>query len=105
MPFGVMNASAVFQRLMRHELQMGGDRFVSMYLDYVIIFSSHFEDHVKHLKMVFDHFRGAGLMLNPLKCKILCEEVEYLGNAVTPMGLQSKNRNLDSVSQFLYPYN
>jgi len=106
MPFGVTNALAVFQRLMQRvlsELQMGGDTFVSVYLDDVIIFSSSFEDHMKHLKMVFDRLRRAGLMLNPLKCKILCEEVEYLGHVVTPIGLQPNNRNLDSVSQFPQP--
>jgi len=106
MPFGVTNALVVFQHLMQRvlsELQMGGHRFISAYLDNVIIFSSCFEDHMKHLKMVFDPLRGAGLMLNPLECKILCEEVEYLGHVVTSLGLRPNNWNLDSVSQFPRP--
>jgi len=56
MPFGLKNASAVFQRLMQRVL-MGlnpedGASFVSFYLDNIIIYSETLEDHLKHLQLV-----------------------------------------------------
>lgn len=53
-----------------------------MYLDYLIIFYGSFEDHMKHFKMVFNCVSRAGFTLNPLKCKALCKEVQYLDDAV-----------------------
>jgi len=74
--------------------------FVLVYLDDVIVFSEALEDHIVHLKAVFDRLRGAGLMLNPGKCKIVHDEVEYLGHVVTPRGLQPNNCNLEAVRHF-----
>ena len=39
-------------------------------------------------------------MLNPGKCKIVHDEVEYLGHVVTPQGLQPNCRNLNAVRHF-----
>ena len=109
MPFGVTNAPAVFQRLMqRVGLQTSsahGNDFVSVYLDDVIVFSETLQDHTEHLRAVFDRIRRTGLQLNPSKCKILCEDVEYLGHIVTPHGLQPNNRNLEAVRSFPQPSN
>ena len=67
MPFGVTNAPAVFQRLMQlvlAELQSKATvKFVSVYLDDVIVFSESFVEHIKHLQMVFDCLKKAGLKL------------------------------------------
>ena len=102
MPFGVTNAPAVFQQLMQRVLAawLATSDFVSVYLDDVIVFSETLEDHIAHLKAVFDRFRSAGLMLNPGKCKIVHDEVEYLGHVVTPQGLQPNCRNLNAVRHF-----
>ena len=109
MPFGVINASAVFQHLMQKILSRiqcdGGNEFVSVYLDNVIIFSESLQDHITHLKAVFDYFRSEGLKLNPKKCKFICDEVEYLGHLVTPTGLKPNNLNLDAVKNFPTPTN
>ena len=109
MPFGVMNAPAVFQRLMQRVLAglktECGKEFVSVYLDDVIIFSETLQDHVRHLRMVFDRIRAANLKLNPKKCKFMCDEVDYLGHLVTPAGLRPNNRNLDAVKHFPVPTN
>ena len=88
MPFGVTNAPAVFQCLIQQFLaglqSESAIEFVSDYLDDVIVFSETLIDHINHLKAVFDHLRKAGLMLNPKKCRIMCDEAEYLGHIVTP---------------------
>ena len=42
-------------------------------------------------------------MLNPKKCRIVCDEVEYLGHMVTPHGLSPNNRNLDALKNFPLP--
>ena len=67
MPFGVMNAPAVFQQLMQRVLS--GLQSVSVYLDDVIVYSATLEEHVSHLRIVFGRLRTAGLKLNPTKCK------------------------------------
>ena len=82
-----------------------GIGFVFVYLDDVIMFSESLIDHINHLKAVFNCLRKAGLMLNPKKCRVLCDEVEYLGHVVTPQGLKPNNRNLDAVRCFPPPTN
>ena len=56
MPFGLMNAPAVFQRVMQHVLMglnvEGATDFVAVYLDDILIFSETFQKHITHLKMV-----------------------------------------------------
>ena len=61
-PFGLKNATAVFQHLMSKVL-MGlnpenGHDFVAVYFDDVIIFSDTFEDHLDHLKLVLQAVLG-----------------------------------------------
>ena len=55
--------------------------------------------------MVFNCLKKAGLKLNPEKCRILCEEVEYLGHSITPCGLRPNNHNIDAVKDFPVPMN
>ena len=87
MPFRVTNAPAAFQCLMQQVLarlqSKSVTELVSAYLDDVIVFSEMLADHIKHLKAMFNHLRKAELMLNPKKCRIVCEEVEYLGHGNT----------------------
>ena len=108
MPFGVMNAPAVFQRLMQKvlaRLMMGSEDFVAVYLDDVIVFSQSLQAHLEHLTKVFACLREANLKLNPKKCKFMSEEVEYLGHIVTPQGLKPNQTNLDAVKEFPIPTN
>ena len=52
MPFGLRNAPATFSRLVNRLLK-GLESFSGAYLDDVIIFSDNWEEHLKHLKLVF----------------------------------------------------
>ncbi|GFW21296.1 hypothetical protein TNCV_3775071 [Trichonephila clavipes] len=64
MPFGLPGADPNFQEAIDiiHKPMIG--KFVSVYMDDVIISSPSFIQHVKHLKEVFRLLHEAGLMLN-----------------------------------------
>ena len=68
LPFGLNNAPATFQRLMDLLLFELKWKTCLVYLDDVIIFAHTFEEHLHHLKEVFERFREAGLKLKPSKC-------------------------------------
>ena len=54
MPMGVSNAPAEFQRRMVRALQPYIGKFVVVYIDDVLIFSRSMEEHVQHLRQVFE---------------------------------------------------
>ena len=75
MPFGLTNAPAVFQRLMQCVL-MGlnpeeGPDFVAVYIDDILVFSRTLEDHIDHLRLVFERLVETGLKLKPAKCRFV----------------------------------
>jgi len=57
MPFGLTGAPATFQREMNRILFDLLGKCVFVFLDDILIFSNSFEDHLIHLKQVFDIFR------------------------------------------------
>ena len=107
MPFGLKNAPAVFQRLMEKILQqlnpVDGRKFVSVYVDDVLVFSSSFQEHVEHVTQVFKALQKAGLKLKPSKCRLFRKEVEYLGYLLTPDGLLPNQSQTEAVVNFPVP--
>ena len=62
-------------------------RICLAYLDDVIVFSKRRDEHVNDLRAVLHRIRDAGLMLNPAKFKLFCEQVLYLGHVISPAGV------------------
>ena len=81
MPFGLQGAPATFQRLMDQVIQ-GMDSFASAYLDDLIIFSSSWEDHMRHLHCVLERLVGAGLTVKSSKCQFGMSKCTYLGHVI-----------------------
>jgi hypothetical protein len=54
MPFGLMNAGATFQREMDIYFKGLIGQSVVVYLDDVTVYSKKWEDHLKHLKQIFE---------------------------------------------------
>ena len=65
MPFGLMNAPSVFQRLMQQVLSSinpeNGPQFVTAYMDDLLVFSSTLAEHLDHLKLILMKLRDVGL--------------------------------------------
>ena len=103
MPFGLCNAPSTFQRLMECVLRGLTWQIALIYLDDVLVYSCTFEEHLKHLRLVFDRFRGAGLKLKPNKCHFGQSRVNYLGHVITPEGLQPDPEKIKVVQEYPVP--
>ena len=97
MPFGSMNASSTFQRLMDRVLRGLTWKQCLVYIDDVLIFSATFEQHLKDIDEVLARFSCAGLKLKPGKCSFADEEVEYLGFKISQKGIQITTRKTDAI--------
>ena len=69
MPFGLVNAPAIFQKLMNDVLRDYLRKFCLVYLDDIIIYSKSLKDHKRHVRKMLQAIRLAGLKLKPAKCK------------------------------------
>ena len=105
MPFGLTNSGASFQRLMGHILRGLEYRFALIYIDDIIIFSESVEEHLAHLEEVFRRLREANVKLNPKKCSLVKQKVEYLGHVVTPDGVIPNPEKVRVVREFPIPKN
>jgi hypothetical protein len=79
MPFGLKNAGATFQRLMRKALgaQMGWN--TEAYIDDIIVNTREGCTLVKDLEEIFANLRKANIKLNPAKCAFWCTLGEATG--------------------------
>ncbi|CAI7896137.1 unnamed protein product [Closterium sp. NIES-54] len=76
-PFGMKNASALFQKTMDAALR--GVPAAACYIDDVIVFTPNAEQHVNDMKAALEAIAAAGLTCHPKKCSFGNTSVMYLG--------------------------
>ena len=103
MPFGLTNAPAMFQRLMAVVLRGLTPMMCLVYLDDIIVFSTTFEEHVERLRLILSRLREAGLKLKPRKCKLLCEQVRFLGHVVSVKGVSTDPEKIRAIIDWPTP--
>ena len=102
-PYGLRNAPATYQRLMAHVLSGYTGKFCHCFIDDIIIFSNNFEDHLEHLRLVFERLKQAGIKLKPSKCTLAKEQVQYLGHLISPGQLRPGPENISKISDLGAP--
>lgn len=85
MPYGLSNAGQTFQRLI-DSITRDLD-FVFVYLDDILIASKSPEEHIRHLKSLFNRLVEHGLIVNVKKCVFGQESLEFLGHHITREGI------------------
>ena len=93
MPFGLRNASETFQRFVDQVLR--GLSFTVSNIDDVLIASTTQEEHLEHLKLVFERLAKHGIIINPNKCAFGAKKLDFLGhhidnNGCTPLANKVK---------------
>ena len=84
-PFGLKNAGQDFQRMM--DAILGDLPFCFVYLDDILVFSTSPEEHMQHLKQIFELLAENGLVVNRAKCVLGVPELDFLGFHVTQDGI------------------
>ena len=102
MPFGLVNAPAIFQRVMERALE-GCYDFSAPYIDDVIVFSSSVEEHAQHLGEVVKALGKAGLTIKKGKCVFGRTSVEYLGHRIGSGCLAVPEHRITAMEKYIQP--
>lgn len=105
LPMGLKISPSAFSRLMT--IAMAGLNYSQcfVYLDDLIVFGKHLEDHNKNLHDVFLRLREANLKLNAKKCEFLKTQMLYLGYVVSDKGISPDPAKIEVVKNFPKPTN
>ena len=105
MSIGLQNALATFMRVMNDVFHPFIDNFVIVYLDDILIFNSSLEEHVRHVKEVFDVLQREKLYLKLSKCKFWKPSLIYLGYIVGGRQIKIDPTKIDVIIKWPRPQN
>jgi hypothetical protein len=69
MSFGLTNAPAYFMYLMNKVFMEYLDKFIVVFIDYILVFSKNEEEHIEHLHMILQKLREHQLYVKLSKCE------------------------------------
>ena len=88
---------------MMDSMLKGLSGFASAYLDDLVIFSSTWEEHLKHLEAVLARLKAAGLTAKPKKCQLGMAECNYLGHIVGGGKVQVEMSKVEAIRRIQPP--
>ncbi|XP_001810078.1 retrovirus-related Pol polyprotein from transposon 297 [Tribolium castaneum] len=105
MPFGLVNAPSVFNRLMNMVTRKIGRGVVTIYMDDILIPSKTVGEGLEKLTLVLQTIRDLGLTLKLSKCRFLFTKLEYLGYEIDANGVRPGSRKVNAITDFPRPTN
>lgn len=79
------------------------DKFVSDYLDNILVYSTMYEEHLLHLEMVLKKLRAEKLYGMLSKCRFVVDEVEYLEHLISRKGVSVGQQKVQVVKVWPRP--
>jgi hypothetical protein len=87
MSFGLTNAPTYFMYLMNKVFIEYLDKFVMVFIDYILVYSRSEEEHEKHLRLVLQKLRENRLYGKLSKCEFWMKQVACLGHVISKGGI------------------
>jgi len=104
-PFGLMNAGATFQRAMDIAFADEIGKFIVIYLVDITVYCKIDEEHLLHLRRVFEKCRRFGISLNPNKIAFGLEEGKLLGHIISKEGIKIDPKRIEAILKINHPRN
>jgi hypothetical protein len=103
MSFGLTNAPAHFMCLMNSVFMPELDKFVVVFIDYILIYSENEEEHAEHLRIVLTRLREHQLYAKFSKCEFWLREVPFLGHVLSDGGIMVDPTKVQEVLNWKAP--
>ena len=100
MLFGLTNAPSTFQALMNAIFKLYLRKFVLVFFDDILVFSSCLTDNLSHLKTILEILLYHQLYTKMSKCVFGCAEVEYLGHIISRDGVKADPKKTIAMQQW-----
>ena len=103
MPFGLVNAPSVFQRMIQGVLQDLLDHGVVVYIDDILIYSKDQKSHDALVREVLTRLNNNKLAVAPHKCAFDVDSVEFLGYIISARGIEMSPGKVQAVQEYEVP--
>jgi hypothetical protein len=103
MPLGLKNATSTFSRTMANIFKEWTNQFMKVFIDDVNVHSGTWDEHLGHIRLVFQTPKGVNLKLNPSKCCFGSKSITFLGHILDVVGSQPNLGKIVIVQHFPTP--
>nr|GEZ86906.1 putative reverse transcriptase domain-containing protein [Tanacetum cinerariifolium] len=103
MPFGLINAPAVFMDLMNRVCKPYLAKFVIVFIDDILIYSKNKKDHEEHLKTILELLKNEKLYANFSKCDFWVDSVHFIGHVIDSDGVHVDPAKVEAIRNWSAP--
>ncbi|GKF36858.1 putative reverse transcriptase domain-containing protein [Tanacetum coccineum] len=103
MPFGLTKAPVVFMDLMNRVCKPYLDKFVIVFIDYILIYSCNKEEHANHLRIILELPKKENLYAKFSKCDFWIRIVQFLRHLIDTQGLHVDPAKIKAVKNWTSP--
>ena len=97
MPFGLKNASAMYQRLENQMFSKQIGRNMEVYVDDILVKRKEAKTHLEDLQETFDTLRRYRMKLNPVKCVFRVLSGKFLDFMVSHQGIEANPKKVRAI--------
>ncbi|KAL9253624.1 Retrovirus-related Pol polyprotein from transposon 17.6-like protein [Drosera capensis] len=105
MPFGLMNAPAVFMDMMNRVFKPYLDRFIIVFIDDILVYSRNHQEYEEHLRTILEALRENELYAKLKKCEFWMKEVAFLGHVISGEEVKVDPKKIEAVTEWCRPSN
>ena len=103
MSFELTNGSSTFQGLMNDIFRPFLMKFILVFFDDILVYSGGWNEHLQHLRLVFELLRRHELQVKRSKCVFAQQQIDYLGHIINTEGVQADPQKTVAIKSWPIP--